>query len=55
MAARKIGFIGLGAMGEGQSRNLLAKGFAVSGYDIEAAATERLAAAGGTPDRKSVV
>lgn len=47
MAAKKVGFIGLGAMGEGQSRNLLAKGFAVRGYDIDAAAVERLTAAGG--------
>jgi len=47
MAARKVGFIGLGAMGEGQSGNLLARGFAVRGYDIDAAAMDRLAAAGG--------
>ncbi len=48
MNVRKIGFIGLGAMGNGMTRNLLKAGYAVSGYDIDAGATARLADAGGS-------
>ena len=47
MGGQRIGFIGLGAMGEGQARNLVEAGFRVRGFDIDAAAGERLVAAGG--------
>jgi len=47
MGVEKIGFIGLGAMGVGMTRNLLKAGYAVRGYDIDANATARLADAGG--------
>lgn len=43
----RIGFIGLGAMGAPMARNLVAKGFAVRGFDMRAAALEELVAAGG--------
>lgn len=49
MGGEKIGFIGLGAMGDGQSKNLISKGFTVRGYDIDSTAIDRLAAAGGEP------
>ena len=45
----RIGFVGLGAMGAPMARNLLAKGFAVRGFDTRAAADEELVAAGGEP------
>lgn len=48
MTVENIGFIGLGAMGLGMSKNLLAAGYAVCGYDIDGAATARLAEAGGS-------
>ena len=44
---QRIGFVGLGAMGAPMARNLLAKGFAVRGYDTREAAMDELAAAGG--------
>ena len=44
----KIGFIGLGNMGLPMAQNLLKAGYAVSGFDLNVDATERLAAAGGT-------
>jgi len=47
MPGEKIGFIGLGAMGDGMTRNLLRAGYAVCGYDKNAEAMARLAAAGG--------
>ena len=37
-----VGFIGLGAMGDGMSKNLLRAGFNVRGYDVEPARVERL-------------
>ena len=43
-----VGFVGLGAMGAPMARNLVARGFAVRGYDMQPAALEALAAAGGT-------
>ncbi len=45
--AQTIGFIGLGAMGDGMSKNLLRAGFRVRGYDIEQARIDRLVEAGG--------
>ncbi len=47
MTGQRIGFIGLGAMGEGQSKNLIKAGFAVRGYDVNSGAVERLVEAGG--------
>ena len=44
---RKIGFVGLGAMGAAMARQLVAKQFQVVGYDINPAAVEALVAAGG--------
>jgi 3-hydroxyisobutyrate dehydrogenase-like beta-hydroxyacid dehydrogenase len=43
---RRIGILGLGAMGRPMARHLIAKGFAVAGYDVAAAASERAAALG---------
>ncbi|VTU36549.1 2-(hydroxymethyl)glutarate dehydrogenase [Variovorax sp. PBL-H6] len=45
----KVGFIGLGAMGRGAARNLLAKGFDVVGCDLRSEALDWLRAQGGTP------
>lgn len=47
MTAETIGFIGLGAMGQGMTRNLMAAGYAVSGYDVDADAVSQFADAGG--------
>ena len=47
MTQQTIGFIGLGAMGEGQSRKLLEAGFKVQGFDIDGARVAALAEAGG--------
>ncbi len=44
---RSIGFVGLGAMGAGMARQLIAKQFKVTGFDINPAALESLAADGG--------
>lgn len=43
----QMGFIGLGAMGLGMCRNLLAAGISVVGYDVDPLAVDTLAAAGG--------
>lgn len=43
----KLGFIGLGVMGAPMAAHLVAAGHEVSGYDVHAAAGEKLAAAGG--------
>ena len=42
-----IGFVGLGAMGAAMARQLVAKQFKVVGFDLNTAAVEALAAAGG--------
>ncbi len=47
MEAKRIGFIGLGAMGAPMARNLLRKGFSVRGCDLSAQARAAFAAAGG--------
>jgi 3-hydroxyisobutyrate dehydrogenase len=44
-----IGFIGLGAMGLPMATNLLARGFAVRGFDVRPAALDALQQAGGVP------
>jgi 3-hydroxyisobutyrate dehydrogenase len=46
-AARPVGLIGLGAMGQGVAGSLLRAGFAVHGCDVQAAAREALVRAGG--------
>jgi len=43
----RIGFIGLGIMGAPMAANLVRAGFEVIGYDLDRAAVETLAAAGG--------
>ncbi|OYV40370.1 MAG: 3-hydroxyisobutyrate dehydrogenase, partial [Rhodospirillales bacterium 20-64-7] len=43
----KIGFIGLGNMGAPMAANLVKAGHAVTGYDLNQAALDALAAAGG--------
>ena len=45
---KSIAFIGLGAMGSPMAGNLLARGYAVQGYDLSAASLEALERAGGT-------
>ncbi|MBU2407605.1 MAG: NAD(P)-binding domain-containing protein, partial [Gammaproteobacteria bacterium] len=44
---RRVGIIGLGKMGSPMAARLLAAGHAVVGFDVDRAATERLAADGG--------
>ena len=46
-APRRIGFVGLGAMGLPMAKSLVAGGFAVQGYDIRPEARSALSAAGG--------
>lgn len=48
MTVRSIGFIGLGAMGVGMSKNLLAAGHTVCGYDIDGDAMAKVVDAGGS-------
>ncbi|HPY36259.1 MAG TPA: NAD(P)-dependent oxidoreductase [Clostridia bacterium] len=43
----KVGIIGLGSMGLGFAKNLIAKGYSVSGFDINSERMEMLAALGG--------
>ena len=45
---QRIGILGLGAMGRPMARHLIAKGFAVVGYDPVAAACDQAAALGAT-------
>ena len=47
MSLQRIGFVGLGAMGQGQARNLVKAGFKVVGYDIDQVRVASFAAAGG--------
>jgi 3-hydroxyisobutyrate dehydrogenase len=49
--ARRIGFVGLGAMGSGMAARLVGAGLSVRGYDVARPAVERLVAAGGTAGR----
>jgi len=51
--SQTIGMIGLGLMGTAMSRNLLAAGFAVAGYDVRPEAMQALADAGGRPAASS--
>ena len=47
--AHKIGFVGLGLMGLGLARNLLAAGHTVRGFDLSPAALTAFQEAGGVP------
>ena len=47
MQNRRIGFVGLGLMGNGMARNLLSSGFTVYGYDIDANKVNAIRLAGG--------
>jgi 3-hydroxyisobutyrate dehydrogenase len=47
-AMAKVGFIGLGNMGMPMAQNLLKAAHAVTGFDLNVDATERLAASGGS-------
>jgi len=49
MTGKTVGVIGLGIMGGAISANLVKRGFAVRGYDIDAAAAGRLKTNGGAP------
>ena len=44
---KTIGFVGLGAMGQAMTGNLLEGGFRVQGYDVSPAALSNLERAGG--------
>jgi len=46
---KNIGFIGLGLMGSAMTKNLMAEGFAVRGYDINPDRLREFAARGGGP------
>jgi len=48
MTVDTIGFIGLGVMGIGMSKNLIDAGLAVCGYDVNASAMEKLVGVGGS-------
>ncbi|HEV2098135.1 MAG TPA: NAD(P)-binding domain-containing protein, partial [Stellaceae bacterium] len=49
MPNKSVAVIGLGIMGGAIARNLVAKGFAVGGFDIDEGRRGALAAAGGEP------
>ena len=47
MGKQRIGFVGLGLMGQGMSRNLLSEGFPLIGFDIDQSKIEAIVEAGG--------
>jgi 3-hydroxyisobutyrate dehydrogenase-like beta-hydroxyacid dehydrogenase len=47
VTAQPVGLVGIGLMGEVYARRLIAAGFSVAGFDVDAARTERLAQIGG--------
>lgn len=47
MNKKTIGFVGLGLMGSGMVKNLLAVGYAVTGYDIDQSKIDKFVAIGG--------
>lgn len=55
MGRQRIGFVGLGLMGNGMARNLLSDGFPLIGFDIDQSKTDAIIEAGGegpdAPDR----
>jgi len=46
---KRVGIVGLGDMGTGMAKNLLERGFALSGYDLRAERLAELARMGGKP------
>jgi 3-hydroxyisobutyrate dehydrogenase-like beta-hydroxyacid dehydrogenase len=44
---KRIGFVGLGLMGSGMSRNLVSSGYSVVGYDLDATKVDALVKGGG--------
>ena len=55
MERQRIGFVGLGLMGNGMARNLLSDGFPLIGFDIDQSKMDAIIEAGGeepdAPDR----
>lgn len=55
MQEKRIGFVGLGLMGSGMTKNLITAGFSVLGYDLDGDKMDSLRSAGGqttdTPDQ----
>ena len=47
MRKKQIGFVGLGLMGSGMTKNLLSAGYSVIGYDIEEGKVDALVRRGG--------
>jgi 2-hydroxy-3-oxopropionate reductase len=47
MNKKRIGFVGLGLMGSGMARNLIAAGFPLVGYDVDRNKVEAMVRAGG--------
>lgn len=47
MTKKRIGFVGLGLMGSGMTKNLLSAGYSVIGYDIEEGKVDALVRKGG--------
>jgi 3-hydroxyisobutyrate dehydrogenase-like beta-hydroxyacid dehydrogenase len=47
MSKKRIGFVGLGLMGSGMARNLIAAGFPLVGYDVDRNKVEAIVNAGG--------
>ena len=47
MRKKRIGFVGLGLMGSGMTKNLLSAGYSVIGYDIEEGKVDALVRKGG--------
>jgi putative dehydrogenase len=43
-----VGFVGLGSMGLPMAKNLVARGFAVRGFDVRPSVVDGLVEAGGT-------
>ena len=48
MPKPRIGFVGLGAMGNGMATHLVKQGYIVKGYDVFPKSIDRFSAAGGT-------
>ena len=57
MEKKRIGFVGLGLMGSGMAKNLMAAGFPLVGYDIDESKMEAISKLGGkrlaSPERMS--
>ena len=47
MEKKRIGFVGLGLMGSGMAKNLMAAGFPLIGYDIDESKMEAISKLGG--------